>query len=420
MRCISAESRIEYGANSCMRTVGAGADCTIILPDINLINGIQNRTFYYGKLADELLRYTRVRRFILSGSASMMSLTPVQYDLNPDEIILFHSQLDAHFENLEPGGGSVARYNTFYTANPDLNPREIPSNQFTRAEDPDGKGKGKAKASVKQAKAKGKGKDNGKEVEEEEEEEEGAVVDALCAPVTLKPLSGRACAHYFPASMKLLSFENAAGECTFEAFLSILREERAGHASTTVHDLKAILVSKYRGLVQTHKVQMMNYYKHLTANRTVLAVSVDDFIMNAFHYMTHLDLWILAQQFRIPIVLFSAQQQHPLVENRAPALVLYHDADVVPKDPSEVQLYYVMSVGRQRDVAPVYSVVRNGENELKFSLSQCTNAAFVAEIMKQVAVFGTNPNPGMDWVDDFVANYVPAAAKRIVFKEIDG
>ena len=427
MRCISAESRIEYGANSCMRTVTAenassSKECTIILPDINLINGIQNRTFYYGKLADELLRYTRIRRFILSGSASMMTLMPVQYDLNPDEIILFHSQLDAHFENLEPGGGSVnrfARYNTFYTANPDLNPREIPSNQFTRAEDPEGKGKDKA--SVKQAKAKGKSKDNGKEdeeEEEEEEEEEGA--GALCAPVTLKPLSGRACAHYFPASMQLLSFENAKGECTFESFLSMLREEKAGHASTTVHDLKAILVSKYRGLVQTHKVQMMNYYKHLTANRTVLAVSVDDFIMNAFHYMTHLDLWILAQHFRMPIVLFSAQQQHPLVENRAPALVLYHVTDLVPKDPSEVQLYYVMSMGRQRDVAPVYSVVRNGENELKFSLSQCTNAAFVEEIMRQVAVFVRNPNPDMDWVEDFVANYVPAAAaKRSALKEVD-
>lgn len=79
-----------------------------------------------------------------------------------------------------------------------------------------------------------------------------------------------------------------------------------------------------------------------------------------------------------------------------------------------------MSMGRQRDVAPKYSVVRNGENELKFSLSQCTNAAFVEEIMRQVVVFVSNPNPDMDWVEDFVANYVPtAAAKRIALKEVD-
>jgi hypothetical protein len=395
MRCISADSRVEYGPNSCMRTVNPVGECAIILPEKNLINGMNNRTFYYGKLADELLRHTRIRRFILSGSSSLTSLTPIQYDLYEDEIILFQSQLDAHFDHLEPGGGSMnrfARYNAFYTANPDMNPGEMPSSQFV--------------GDKREERSEGN-EDEGNEGNE----------GALCAPVAVKPLSGRACAHYFPASMKLLSFENAAGECTFEAFLSILREERVEYAIITVRELKAILVSKYRDLMRTHRVQLMNYYKHLTANRTVLAARPDDFIMNAFHYMTHLDLWILAQQFRIPIVLFSAQQQHPLVENRAPALVLYYGAADIPKDASDVRAYFVMTLGRLRDVAPVYSIVRNDANELKFSLNQCTSPAFVAEIMTQTMAFVANPNPEMDWVDDFVANYVPAAAvKRIVLK----
>jgi hypothetical protein len=131
--------------------------------------------------------------------------------------------------------------------------------------------------------------------------------------------------------------------------------------------------------------------------------------------MTHLDLWILAQQFRIPIVLFSAQQQHPLVENKAPALVMYYGADDIPKDASDVQAYFIMSLGRLRDVAPSYSIVRNAANEMKFSLNQCTNPAFVEEIMKQTAlIIATNP---VDLVTDFIANYVPAAAtKRVVLK----
>ena len=78
MRCISAENRVEYGAASCMRMTANPADteCTIVLPHQNLVNGMDNRTFYYGKLADELLRYTRIRRFILSGSSALTSLTP--------------------------------------------------------------------------------------------------------------------------------------------------------------------------------------------------------------------------------------------------------------------------------------------------------------------------------------------------------
>ena len=382
MRCISAENRIEYGARSCMRMRTANpADggCAIILPHKNLVNGIDNRTFYYGKLADELLRYTRIRRFILSASSSFTSLSPIQYDLHPDEIMLFQSQLESYFDQLEPGGGTMnrfARYTTHQTANPDLNPGEIPSNQYV--------------------------------------EEDAAQTGTMCAPIALKPLTGRASAHYFPASMKLLSFEKAEGECTFETFLSILREERAEHADITVRELKTILVDRYVDLMRTHKVQMMNYYKHLTTNRAVLAARVEDFVMNSFHYMTHLDLWILAQHFRVPIVLFSAQQQHPLIENKAPALVLYYDDGDVPKDASDVQAYYVMTLGRLRDVAPMYSIVRNAANEMKFSLSQCINSGFVTEVMKQTVIIASNP---VDLVANFIANYVPAAAtKRIVLK----
>lgn len=399
MRCISAENRIEYGANSCLRTVnpvggGGGGECTIILPHKNLINGIDNRTFYYGKLADELLRYTRLRRFILSGTSSFTSLTPVQYNLNDDEIILFHSQLDAYFENLEPGGGSMNRYTTFYTANPALNPGEIPSNQYKHVADAPAQGAaGTGTAAAGTAGTAGT----------------AVIGGGLCAPVALKPLSGRASVHYFPASMKLLSFEDAAGECTFDVFVSILREEKAEYADMSVRELKLVLVSKYEELMRTHKVQMMNYYKHLTANRMVLAANVENFIMNTFHYMTHLDLWILAQHFRIPIVLFSAQQQHPLVENKAPALVLWHDAQSPPpNDASNLRFYYVMTLGRLRDVAPAYSIVRNDANEMKFPLSQCTtNTGFVAEIMKQLVV-GVLP------VSEFVATYVPAAVKKRV------
>ena len=207
--------------------------------------------------------------------------------------------------------------------------------------------------------------------------------------------------------MQLLAFDTAAGACTFEAFIAIMKEEHAEYVDIDVRELKDVLVGKYDELASTHRVQLMNYYKHLTANRRVLATNVQDFIMNAFHYMTHLDLWILAQHFRIPIVLFAGHVQHPLVENQQPALVLYH----APKDePIETNaFYYVMSVGRARDVAPNYSIVRTNANEMKFPLGQC-NPGFVAEVMKQLVV-------GVGSVSQFVAEYVPVVKKRIGLKD---
>ena len=138
---------------------------------------------------------------------------------------------------------------------------------------------------------------------------------------------------------------------------------------------------------------MMNYYKHLTANRSTLVANSQDFIMNSFHYMTHLDLWILAQHFRIPVVLVAAQIQHPLVENQRPALVL--------SEPGKNDtFYYVTTAGRTRDVPITYGIVRTNDNEMKFSLTKCTDAAFVEQIQTQLTA-------GVVSVGDFIAPYVP-------------
>ena len=390
MRCITAENRIEYGPNTCLRTTvnpNPVGDCSLILPHKNLINGIDNRTFYYGKLADELLRYTRIRRFILSASSAFTSLMPMPYDLHDNEIILLHSQLEHYFDHLELGAGTMnrfARYSTFDTSNPELNPGEVPSSKYVGAMEPGVVARPRA--------------------DEEEEEEE---IGRFCAPVAMKSLSGAA-ARYFPKTANVMAFENASGECTFDAFLSMMREERDEYAGADVRELKAILVSKYAELMRTHKVQMMNYYKHLTANRTTLASNSQDFIMNPFHYMTHLDLWILAQHFRIPVVLFSAQIQYPLVENQRACLVLYQEPN---KDETNAVFYYVATMGRSRDVAPTYSIVHTDADEMKFALGQCTDGAFVEQVASQLMV-------GVVPVSEFIAAYVPVVKKRIGLKSV--
>ena len=388
MQCISAENRIEYGANTCMRVVGSESpECTVILPQNNLINRqMDNRTFYYAKLADELLRYTRIRRFILSSSSALTTLMPVRYDLHEDEIILLHSQLEHYFEHLEPAAAGImnrfARYNTFETANPEMNPGEVPSSNYV-AEGP----------------SPSPGPVRNKDVETV------AISGGVCMPVSTKPLTG-AVAHYFPKTMKLLAFEDAIGKCTFGAFISMMKEEKKEYADLDVDDLKLILVSKYAELMSTHKIQMMNYYKHLTANRSTLVANSQDFIMNSFHYMTHLDLWILAQHFRVPIALIASQIKHPLIENDRAVLVLYGTSETDA-------FYYVTSSGRMRDVPISYSIVRTERNEMKFSLNQCSDDAFVEQIRTQLAA-------GVVSVDDFIAGYVPVVKKRVGLKAAEG
>jgi len=381
IRCISAENRIEYGPNTCMRILNPESpECKIVLPQNNLINAhTDNRTFYYGKLADELLRYTRIRRFVLSQSSALTTLMPINYDKREDEIILLYSQLEPYFDHLDPIAAGIinrfARYNTFETANPQLNPGQVPSSNYVA----EGRSPSPAPGH--------------------------AVSGGVCIPGSTKPLTG-AVAHYFPKTMKLIAFEDAVGKCTFGAFISIMKEESAEYADMDVDDLKLILVSQYVELMKTHKIQMMNYYKHLTADRSTLIASPQDFIMNSFHHMTHLDLWILAQHFRVPVALIASQIKHPLIENNRGVLVLYGTSQTDA-------FYYVSSSGRVRDVPISYGIVRTGENQMKFSLNQCTDGAFVEQIQAQLTA-------GVVPVADFIAGYVPVVVKkRVGLKEAD-
>jgi hypothetical protein len=59
----------------------------------------------------------------------------------------------------------------------------------------------------------------------------------------------------------------------------------------------------------------------------------------------------------------------------------------------------------------VYSIVRTGANDMKFSLSQCTNSEFIREIMQQIVFIAANPDA--DPVTSFISNYAP---RRVALK----
>ena len=58
--------------------------CQIILPKKNLITRLDNELLYFGKMADELIRYSRIKSFILEPQ-SYLSFTNLSYNLNDDE-----------------------------------------------------------------------------------------------------------------------------------------------------------------------------------------------------------------------------------------------------------------------------------------------------------------------------------------------
>jgi hypothetical protein len=70
--------------------------CQLILPKQNLIMGMENEVLYYGKIADELLRYRRIRSFILEPN-SYLNLTNIDYKVNDNEVLLLESSINSEY-----------------------------------------------------------------------------------------------------------------------------------------------------------------------------------------------------------------------------------------------------------------------------------------------------------------------------------
>ena len=72
-----------------------------MVPKSNLITGKDNENIYFTRMADEIIRFERIRLFYFV--PKLISLSKVRYNLGVNEIILLETLLNQdYFENLIP------------------------------------------------------------------------------------------------------------------------------------------------------------------------------------------------------------------------------------------------------------------------------------------------------------------------------
>ena len=103
----------------CLKETDQEGKCKLVIPKQNLINPDKdNKKMYVARVADELLRYNRIRTFMFD--RKVFPYINVRYNLRQDEIILSQTMLaDGYFDNLEPTTeNKYAHFNTYDTAEP--------------------------------------------------------------------------------------------------------------------------------------------------------------------------------------------------------------------------------------------------------------------------------------------------------------
>ena len=101
LRCIGEKEATCNDRKYCMYKKDEGK-CVLLASQVNLISGGDNSQIYFGRLADELIRYSRIRTFILNPQ-TFLSFQQMSYNLKEDEIILLEELLYGnYFEDIVP------------------------------------------------------------------------------------------------------------------------------------------------------------------------------------------------------------------------------------------------------------------------------------------------------------------------------
>ena len=339
--------------NEKLNCVATDGNCVLLLPKINLINDVDNEAMYFGKISDEIVRYSRIRSFIFEPK-SFLSFTVLKYNLSEDEIILLQSLLTQdYFDELTPRTeNKYIKHNAFDTA-PPIN---------------------------------GQVYDNIIPIVDKKLDQ------TTCSTPTIARVAGK-WDRIFPTNSNELVFSNTPVRCTYDIITTILQVNAKEGNGLTTNEVKDLLSEEYvslynengRGIISALRMEgKAAMVKQLIFGQ----ITLPDLIMSEEYYLTTLDIWIIARLFKIPIVLYSATK---FPENNKTILVVYSDLSD--------NYFFIKVPGIKVEVASNYRLL---VNKAKSKISILT---LNAETKKEIQSQSTSS-------DDLLLTFLNAPIKR--------
>ena len=255
---------------SSLCTIENGSVCKMKIPKKNLVTGKNNETFYFAKMADELVRYNRIKSFIFKPYV-YLSFGNVDYHLKDNEILLLQSLLtQEYFDNLIPVvSNKYVKYSNFDTVEP------ITSQTY----------------------------DNYIKLEEND------IVNEVECKVTTQKITSIVWKSCFPSNFTELIFDSSIG-CGF-TMISYIIEKKTG-TKLSSHELKLELLREYSRYLQDFQKEILIILS-LEGKKTMVnqvkseSITFQNMILGDSYFITTMDIWILMQKFKIPSAIISSK-----------------------------------------------------------------------------------------------------------------
>jgi hypothetical protein len=308
--------------------------CTLVLPKNNLITDTDNELFYYGRMADELIRYNRIKSFIFKPQA-YLSFGQIKYNLRDNEILILQDLLTQEFfENLIPADiNKYAKYNTYDTAEP------IMSQSYK------------------------------KDIELNEAINPNHERDCFRSePVIIKSIIWK---HCFPATYKEVNY-TGSNFCAIYLIIDLIKEFKG--LVLTMEEIKDALIDEYRLLTDNYKnqkrinniINILREEGQFDANQLQdETINFEQLILQEGFGAVNFDMWILLVKYEIPSI-FISSKEIPETRFNKKEFVCYLD------DRHEDKFAFIFTPAmyrRSKLKNPEYKLVISDQQEVKISLS---------------------------------------------------
>jgi hypothetical protein len=273
---------IKLAKNKCLNSTSGICQitdnkCTLVLPKNNLITETDNELFYYGRMADELIRYNRIKSFIFKPQA-YLSFGQIKYNLRDDEILILQDLLTQDFfESLIPADiNKYAKFNTYDTAAP------IMSQAYK------------------------------KDVELDEAINPNHERDCFRSdPMPIKSTIWKPC---FPTNYNEVTY-SGSHFCALYLIIDLIKEFNG--QALTMEDIKDALIDQYRLLTDNYKnkskintiINILREEGQFDANQLQdESINFEQLILQEGFGAVNFDIWILLVKYEIPSIFISSKE----------------------------------------------------------------------------------------------------------------
>jgi hypothetical protein len=324
----------------------------MVFPKINQLTGKDNETHYYLRLADEALRYQRIKMFLFEKN-KYLSFSDTRYQLNEDEILILESMItQEYFENLKAyRRNAYVHSNTYDTAIPLVTQKY--SNQIT----------------IQPCLTKTKKASTG-------------IINQLFG------------SDYFIREYGDYKHSNRSPMCGFDLAKTILKGENKSMENRDIQELLATAYGKLSEKSRKNLLAIMNtegkeqWVQNIRGNKLPL----ETFIMSDDYYLTLIDIWMLASLLELPIAFIGK------------AVNRINNKMIFTTQHNKNAYYFVRVFVAHKNTLPRFHLVESPESEqkIKFSANKLPQVYF--EIKRRSNLTEKRTKNGVS-IDDYIKNF---------------